>query len=172
MFSCKACLALTLIAAGAGKAAVLVDVDSTIRRFTHFAISRRPLRWLSLSLVLIELFLGASSLVLPTIRVLDFGVAAATCSFVVATIIGYALHRGTICNCFGAISKHTFDLVAIVRSSVLLAAAVVVVLDHVAVGPPRTTQQALLIATAVLAALATNVASRGLSALPTQEAGR
>ncbi len=173
----KALLAVMLVVAGAAKLADLSGFAGTVRLFLPPAVAARP--WsagaagrTAAAVAGGELLLGAASLSSPGVAWLNAAVLGLACSFVVASGVGYAFHRGRSCRCFGALSQRRFDLAGIGRSVVIAGMAAVAVLA-VPGSLTRLTlaDRGLLLCAAALLACLAFTAARCLAAIRQPMAG-
>jgi|ERR1700680_527096 len=116
--------AILLVAAGA-KMADLANFAVTIALFVPRRISYSIRRCVAVIIALAELILGAASLSLPHVRWLNAYVFALACAFLGVSGVGYAIHRGYSCQCFGALSQRNFDFRGLLRASMLVGLAAV-----------------------------------------------
>jgi hypothetical protein len=117
-----------LLVAGGAKLADLAGFAASVRLFAPRrvagSLSAQPLlQSAALTLAAGELVLGAASLTSPALRWLNFAVLAACGAFAAVAGVGYAVHRGRSCRCFGALSQRRFDLAGIGRAVVVAALA-------------------------------------------------
>lgn len=159
----KSILAVVLVVAGAAKASELSSFTSTVRLFLPRAVRSRWAYAVALAIVVAELLLGASSLMFQQERWIGVIVLAAACTFVLASVYGYAYHRGRSCTCFGALSSRRFDGPAIARSLGLAAMGAVAVLNvHPSAVALTTVDRLLVLISVVIVALSSATASRAL----------
>jgi hypothetical protein len=157
----KTALACLLIVAGGAKLSDPASFASTVRLFIPLRVGWPLLSAIAVGVSLTELAVGLASLTLPAITALNAVVFAIACAFVVVSAIGYAVHRGRSCRCFGALSQRKFDLAGVVRSVVTAGIAAVALAP---VGPADlqldAIARALLLAAAGLLGLAAFTAAR------------
>lgn len=122
VLSCKAVIAVLLLAAGGAKLADLPGFAGTVRLFVPRSSGAASLR-LATGIAAGELAAGAVSLSVPQARWPNLIVLASCVAFLVTWSIGYGRHRGRSCRCFGALSARGFDRPGIVRAAVLVLAA-------------------------------------------------
>jgi hypothetical protein len=159
----KSVLAVVLVVAGAAKASELSSFTSTVRLFLPRAARSGWAYAVALTIVVGELLLGASSLMFQRERWIGVIVLAAACAFVLASVYGYAYHRGRSCTCFGALSSRRFDGFAIARSIGLAAMGAVAILNVVPSAVALTVVDRLLVlVSVVIVALSSATASRAL----------
>jgi hypothetical protein len=132
----KALLAVMLLVAGGAKLADLDSFAASVRLFlprrhrsgsspgaasllTSQALARR----IASAVALAELGLGGASLAAPAVWPLNLAVLATACCFAAVSGIGFAVHRGRSCRCFGALSRRKFDRAALARAGALAALA-------------------------------------------------
>lgn len=140
VLSCKAVIAVLLLAAGGAKLADLPGFAGTVRLFVPRSSGAASLDWqtqavrsadgspqialrLATGIAAGELAVGAVSLSVPQARWPNLIVLASCVAFLVTWSIGYGRHRGRSCRCFGALSARGFDRAGIVRAAVLVLAA-------------------------------------------------
>ncbi|HEY3907527.1 MAG TPA: MauE/DoxX family redox-associated membrane protein [Streptosporangiaceae bacterium] len=122
VLSCKAVIAVLLLAAGGAKLADLSGFASTVRLFLpRPARARSP--QLAAGIAVGELAAGAVSLSVPQARWPSLVVLAVCVAFALTWSVGYVRHRGRSCRCFGALSAREFDQAGVVRAGVLVLAA-------------------------------------------------
>jgi hypothetical protein len=124
----KAVLAVMLLVAGGAKLADLASFAASVRlfaprRMAASASSGPLLRRVALAVALGELALGTASLTSPGLGWLNPVILAVGCAFVAVSGVGYAVHRGRSCRCFGALSQRRFDRAGIARAAVVAALA-------------------------------------------------
>lgn len=166
----KAAIAVTLLIAGGAKLADISGFTATMRLFLPWQLSRPVLRCSAVGIAVTELLLGAFSLSSPSARWLNPMIFALTLLFVVAALLGYALHRGRSCRCFGALSQRKFDALGILRNvtiAVLAAAAMIrVPSPTTSIDLPERTALAI---EAMMLGLANFTAARSIAATRTTE---
>lgn len=166
----KTVLAVMLVVAGAAKLSDLSGFGSTVRLFVPPAVAARG--WsapvvavLSAAIACGEVILGGASLSSPASAWLNIAVLGVACAFVAVAGVGFAVHRGRSCSCFGGLSHRRFDRAAVVRAVVIAGVAglgtaavpgALIRLDF--------TDRGLLLAAAALLASVAFSAARGLSA--------
>ena len=116
VLAAKSALAALLLVAGGAKLADLRGFAATVRLFLPARPLRRAVRWIACGVALGELGLGVASLSAPSVGWLNPVIFAVGCGFVAVAAVGFALHRGRSCRCFGALSRRGFDLAALARS--------------------------------------------------------
>ena len=163
----KAVLAVMLLAAGAAKLADVSGFTTTLRLFAPPPLRGVTLRAAGVAIAGAELLIGATSFAFPELAVVNALVLAAGCAFVIASTLGYVLHRGAACRCFGQLSHRAFDAAAVGRSLGIAGLAAIVVAATISPGAVRLTAAAhvLLAAAAALLAVATFTAARVLGAM-------
>jgi hypothetical protein len=166
----KAALAVMLLVAGGAKLADLAGFAASVRLFAPRrvagSLSAQPLlQSAALTLAAGELVLGAASLTSPALRWLNFAVLAACGAFAAVAGVGYAVHRGRSCRCFGALSQRRFDRPGLARAGLIAALAG---LATVAVSPSAVrlslADRGLLLAASALISLVAFTAARSLAA--------
>ncbi len=159
----KSGLAVMLLVAGGAKLADLASFAATMRLFVPRRIPQAVIRGCALGVALTEFGLGAASLSAPSAWWLNQVIFVLACAFVGVSVVGYALHRGRACRCFGALSQRKFDAAGILRSVVIGAVAAVAMSGvrpaSVQVGAA---ESGLLAAAAVLVGLVALTAARAL----------
>jgi hypothetical protein len=165
ILAAKGGLAVMLLVAGGAKVSDVRGLSATVRLFLPTRAPRGLSRATAYAIVALELALGLTSLVLPAERWPNVVMIALGCGFAVASICGFAFHRGRSCSCFGALSGRRFDVTAILRSLVITAAAVVA-LGHVPAGEVNLSfgQHVLVLAAGTLLVFVSATASRALAA--------
>jgi hypothetical protein len=167
VLAAKAALAVLLLAAGGAKLADLGGFAAAIRLFVP---ARAPAEVRALvpaaaaAVVAAELAAGTISLCWPAVAWANRAVLALACAFTVVAGLGYALHRGRPCRCFGALTRRAFSVRSILQSTVILAAAALAI--RPAGQTPLSlgvTAHVLLLAAAGLMALAAHTAARALA---------
>lgn len=123
VFSAKTVLAVLLLAAGGAKLADLPGFAAALRLFAPARVPQPPLRFAAAGVALGEIAAGAISLSSPQLGWLNPVILAVGCSFVAASVAGYAWHRDRPCRCFGALSKRTFNVAGIGRAALVAAGA-------------------------------------------------
>jgi hypothetical protein len=166
VLAAKAALAVLLLAAGGAKLADLGGFAAAIRLFVP---ARAPAEVRALvpaaaaAVVAAELAAGTFSLCWA-VAWANRAVLALACAFTVVAGLGYALHRGRPCRCFGALTRRAFSVRSILQSTVILAAAALAI--RPAGQTPLSlgvTAHVLLLAAAGLMALAAHTAARALA---------
>jgi len=159
----KTAVACLLIVAGGAKLSDPASFASTVQLFIPFRVAWPLLSAIAVGVSLGELAVGLASLAFPAITALNALVFAIACAFVAASAIGYALHRGRSCRCFGALSQRKFDAAGVLRSAVTAGIAAVA-LAHTGAAAVQldAAARALLLAAAGLLALAAFTAARAL----------
>lgn len=172
----KSALAVLLLVAAGAKLADLDGFASTVRLFVPLLPRRAtaavvPLA-IALGITLAELVLGAASLSSPAATWLNRVVFAAGCAFLAVSVVGFAVHRGRSCRCFGALTRRKFDAAGIARSAVIAVAAAIAMTP---VQPSSVrlaaAERILLLAGSGVLALAAFTAARALAAVRTARPG-
>jgi hypothetical protein len=161
----KIAIACLLIAAGGAKLSDPPSFASTVRLFIPLRLGWPLLTAIAVGISLGELAVGLASLTLPAITALDVLVFAVACAFVAVSALGYTLHRGRSCRCFGALSQRKFDGAGVLRSAVIAGIAAVA-LAHVGAAALQldATARVLLFAAAGLLAVVAFTAARARGA--------
>ena len=121
----KALVAVMLLVAGGAKLADVASFAAAVRLLLPLRVPRAAAAAAALTVAAAELALGAASLSLPAVGWLNPVVFALACGFVSVSGLGYALHRGRSCRCFGALSSRRFDAPGMARSAAIAAAAAI-----------------------------------------------
>lgn len=127
LLGAKAAVAATLLIAGGAKLADISGFAATTRLFMPWRLPRLLTRCFAVGAAVTELMLGALSLSSPSVRWLNLVIFAVTLLFLAIASLGYALHRGRSCRCFGALSQRRFDARGIARSAAIAAIAAVAI---------------------------------------------
>lgn len=160
----KSTVAVLLVVAGAAKLSDPGSFALTVRLFIPFRLSWRTFQASAFSIAVSEFALGTASLSFPEAHWLNIAIFALTWAFIIASVFGFAFHRGRPCHCFGALSRRTFDTLSIIRSMAIAAVAAVAVATpagastHVDL-PTRV----LLILVCLLLGVAASTATKALS---------
>jgi hypothetical protein len=173
ILAAKSGLAVMLLVAGGTKLSEARGFSATVRLFLPRRAPRRLIRATTYAIVVLELTLGLTSLSLPAERWPNVVVVALGCGFLVASVYGFAFHRGRSCSCFGALSGSRFGGTAIIRSLVIAAAAVVA-LGHVPAGEVNLSfvQHVLVLTVGMLLVLVSVSASRALATAAASRSGQ
>ena len=166
----KAAIAVTFLIAGSAKLADISGFTATMRLFLPWPVSRLAIRCSAVGIALSELLLGSFSLSSPSARWLNPMIFAATLLFVGVALLGYALHRGRSCRCFGALSERKFDALGIIRNVTIavVAAAAMLSVPSPAINIDAPERVALAIG-AMMVGLAAFTATRSIAATHTTE---
>jgi len=163
----KTALAVMLVVAGGAKLADLTGFAAVVRLFLPVRALAPVYKYIAAAVAFAEIILGGVSLAFPAATWINVVVLAAACAFVVASVTGFARHRGKSCRCFGALSRRRFDVPGIVRSSLIVALAVVATAG---VSPSAVrlgvTAQVLLLVAAMLLLAVSFAAAKALAAIP------
>jgi hypothetical protein len=112
----KALVAVLLVAAGGAKLADLPGFAASVRLFLPGLGAPGLDRGVALGVAAAEIAAGAASLSSPKAGWLNLAVLAICGGFVAVSAAGYRWHRGRSCRCFGALSRHRFNLAGLGRS--------------------------------------------------------
>jgi len=164
----KVALAVMLLMAGTAKLAVIHEFARTVSLFAPGAIQtrRRLVGAIATAFAVCEVAIGALSLAFPRSTPVEEAVLGVTLTFVVASVLGFAFHRGASCRCFGHLSRKSFDATGIGKSVLIALSAAFVVSST----PGREATaltivgHLLLLGTGALVAVATMTAVKELEA--------
>jgi hypothetical protein len=164
ILAAKTALAMMLLVAGGAKLADLGGFTATVRMFVPLPAPRASVRAAAVGVAVGEVALGAASLSFPAARWVNPVVLALACVFVAVSAVGYARFRGRACQCFGALSRRTFDAWGVARAAAIV---VVAALAMTGVRPSAVQITALaragLLAAALVVALTAFTAARALA---------